>query len=71
MFFNGHNNVFQEVDQFRAARKMWAEIMRERFGAQDERSCRLRFHTQTGGVTLTAQPKNNIVRAANPADHRL
>jgi methylmalonyl-CoA mutase, N-terminal domain len=64
-FFNGHNNVFQEVAKFRAARRMWAEIMRERFGAQDERSQRLRFHTQTGGVTLTAQqPENNIVRVA-------
>jgi methylmalonyl-CoA mutase N-terminal domain/subunit len=64
-FFNGHNNVFQEVAKFRAARKMWASIMRERFGAQDERSWRLRFHTQTGGVTLTAQqPENNIVRVA-------
>ena len=49
-FFNGHNNVFQEIAKFRAARRMWAEIMRERFGAQDERSQRLRFHTQTGGV---------------------
>jgi methylmalonyl-CoA mutase N-terminal domain/subunit len=64
-FFNGHNNVFQEVAKFRAARRMWAEIMRERFGAQDERSLRLRFHTQTGGVTLMAQqPENNIVRVA-------
>jgi methylmalonyl-CoA mutase N-terminal domain/subunit len=64
-FFNGHNNVFQEVAKFRAARRMWAEIMRERFGAQDERSWKLRFHTQTGGVTLTAQqPQNNIVRVA-------
>jgi methylmalonyl-CoA mutase, N-terminal domain len=64
-FFNGHNNVFQEVAKFRAARKMWAEIMRERFGARDERSLRLRFHTQTGGVTLMAQqPENNIVRVA-------
>ena len=64
-FFNGHNNVFQEVGKFRAARRMWAEIMRERFGAKDERSWRLRFHTQTGGVTLTAQqPENNIVRVA-------
>ncbi|MFL5821258.1 MAG: methylmalonyl-CoA mutase [Solirubrobacteraceae bacterium] len=64
-FFNGHNNVFQEVAKFRAARKMWAQIMRDRFGAQDERSLRLRFHTQTGGVTLTAQqPENNIVRVA-------
>ena len=64
-FFNGHNNVFQEVAKFRAARRMWAKIMRERFGAQDERSWKLRFHTQTGGVTLTAQqPENNIVRVA-------
>ncbi|MGI8903397.1 MAG: acyl-CoA mutase large subunit family protein [Solirubrobacteraceae bacterium] len=64
-FFNGHNNVFQEVAKFRAVRRMWAQIMRERFGAQDERSWRLRFHTQTGGVTLTAQqPENNIVRVA-------
>jgi methylmalonyl-CoA mutase N-terminal domain/subunit len=64
-FFNGHNNVFQEVAKFRAARRMWATIMRERFGAEDERSLRLRFHTQTGGVTLTAQqPENNIVRVA-------
>ena len=64
-FFNGHNNVFQEVAKFRAARKLWAQIMRERFGAQDPRSMTLRFHTQTGGVTLTAQqPQNNIVRVA-------
>ena len=64
-FFNGHNNVFQEVAKFRAARRMWAQIMRERFGAKDERSLKLRFHTQTGGVTLTAQqPMNNIVRVA-------
>src|SRR5213082_945406 len=64
-FFNGHNNVFQEVAKFRAARRMWAHIMRERFGAKDERSWRLRFHTQTGGVTLMAQqPENNIIRVA-------
>jgi methylmalonyl-CoA mutase N-terminal domain/subunit len=64
-FFNGHNNVFQEVAKFRAARRMWAHIMRDRFGARDERSMMLRFHTQTGGVTLTAQqPTNNIVRVA-------
>ncbi len=64
-FFNAHNNVFQEVAKFRAARRMWANIMRERFGARDERSLKLRFHTQTGGVTLTAQqPENNIVRVA-------
>src|SRR5919199_209856 len=64
-FFNGHNNVFQEVAKFRAVRRMWARIMRERFGARDERSLKLRFHTQTGGVTLAAQqPHNNIVRVA-------
>ncbi|MDA8067852.1 MAG: methylmalonyl-CoA mutase family protein [Actinomycetota bacterium] len=64
-FFNAHNNVFQEVAKFRAARRMWAQIMTERFGARDERSLKLRFHTQTGGVTLTAQqPENNIVRVA-------
>jgi methylmalonyl-CoA mutase N-terminal domain/subunit len=64
-FFNGHNNVFQEVAKFRAVRRMWAKIMRERFGARDEKSMRLRFHTQTGGVTLMAQqPENNIVRVA-------
>jgi len=64
-FFNAHNNVFQEVAKFRAARRMWAQIMRERFEAKDERSWRLRFHTQTGGVTLTAQqPENNIARVA-------
>jgi methylmalonyl-CoA mutase N-terminal domain/subunit len=64
-FFNGHNNVFQEVAKFRAARRMWARIMKERFGAQDERSQKIRFHTQTGGVTLAAQqPHNNIVRVA-------
>ena len=64
-FFNGHNNVFQEVAKFRAVRRMWARIMRERFGAQDERSMKIRFHTQTGGVTLAAQqPENNIVRVA-------
>ena len=62
-FFNGHNNVFQEVAKFRAARRMWAQIMRERFGATNPKSTMLRFHTQTGGVTLTAQqPQNNIVR---------
>jgi len=64
-FFNGHNNVFQEVAKFRAARRMWAHIMKERFGATKEKSMMLRFHTQTGGVTLTAQqPENNIVRVA-------
>src|ERR671925_524074 len=64
-FFNGHNNVFQEVAKFRAVRKMWAEIMRDRFGAKNPRSMMVRFHTQTGGSTLTAQqPMNNIVRVA-------
>ncbi len=64
-FFNGHNNVFQEVAKFRAARRMWAHIMKERFGATNPKSTMLRFHTQTGGVTLTAQqPENNIVRVA-------
>jgi methylmalonyl-CoA mutase, N-terminal domain len=64
-FFNGHNNVFQEVAKFRAARRMWAAIMSERFGATNPKAMMLRFHTQTGGVTLTAQqPENNIVRVA-------
>ena len=64
-FFNGHNNVFQEVAKFRAARKIWAEVMKNRFGAKNQKSMMLRFHTQTGGVTLTAQqPENNIVRVA-------
>ncbi|MDQ3091510.1 MAG: methylmalonyl-CoA mutase family protein [Actinomycetota bacterium] len=64
-FFNGHNNVFQEVAKFRAVRRMWARIMEERFNAQDPKSRMLRFHTQTGGVTLTAQqPQNNVVRVA-------
>jgi methylmalonyl-CoA mutase N-terminal domain/subunit len=64
-FFNGHNNVFQEVAKFRAVRRMWSEIMRERFGAQSPRSQMVRFHTQTGGSTLTAQqPENNIMRVA-------
>ncbi len=64
-FFNGHNNVFQEVAKFRAARMMWAQIMKERFGATNPKAMMLRFHTQTGGVTLTAQqPENNIVRVA-------
>src|SRR5436189_464636 len=64
-FFNGHNNVFQEVAKFRAARRMWARFMKERFGAENPKSQMIRFHTQTGGVTLTAQqPVNNIVRVA-------
>jgi methylmalonyl-CoA mutase N-terminal domain/subunit len=67
-FFNSHNNLFEEVAKFRAARRMWAHIMRERFHAQDPRSMMLRFHTQTAGSTLTAQqPENNIVRTAYQA----
>ncbi|HEU5366864.1 MAG TPA: methylmalonyl-CoA mutase family protein, partial [Ktedonobacterales bacterium] len=67
-FFNAHNNLFEEVAKFRAARRMWASIMRERFGAQDPRSWLLRFHTQTAGSTLTAQQAdNNIVRTAYQA----
>lgn len=64
-FFNAHNNFLEEVAKFRAARRMWARIMREQFGAKDSRSWRLRFHTQTAGSTLTAQqPENNVVRVA-------
>ena len=64
-FFNCHNNVFQEVAKFRAARRMWAKIMVERFGSKDPKSQTMRFHTQTGGVTLAAkQVENNIVRVA-------
>ena len=62
-FWNAHNNLFEEVAKYRAARRMWAKIMTERFGAKNEKSTLLRFHTQTGGSTLTAQqPENNIVR---------
>ena len=62
-FFNSHNNLFEEVAKFRAARRMWARIMKERFGAKDPKSLSLRFHTQTAGCTLTAQqPDNNIMR---------
>jgi methylmalonyl-CoA mutase N-terminal domain/subunit len=62
-FFNGHNNFLEEIAKFRAARRLWARIMRERFGAKKEESCKLRFHTQTAGSMLTAQqPDNNIVR---------
>jgi methylmalonyl-CoA mutase N-terminal domain/subunit len=62
-FFNAHNNFLEEIAKFRAARRLWARIMRERFGAQDSRSWQLKFHTQTGGSTLTAQqPENNVVR---------
>jgi methylmalonyl-CoA mutase, N-terminal domain len=62
-FFNAHNNLLEEVAKFRAARRLWATIMRERFGAKNEKSWMLRFHTQTGGSTLTAQqPLNNVSR---------
>jgi len=62
-FFSAHNNLLEEIAKFRAARRLWARIMRERFGAQSDRSCSLRFHTQTAGSTLTAQqPDNNVVR---------
>jgi methylmalonyl-CoA mutase N-terminal domain/subunit len=64
-FFNAHNQFFEEVAKFRAARRLWARLMREHVGAKDPRSWLLRFHTQTGGSTLTAQqPENNIVRVA-------
>ena len=64
-FFNAHSDFFEEIAKYRAARKIWARVMRERFGAKDERSLKLRFHTQTAGVSLTAQqPYNNVVRTA-------
>ena len=64
-FWNGHNDFFEEVAKFRASRRIWHKIMTERFGAKDPRSAMLRFHTQTGGSTLTAQqPVNNVVRVA-------
>ncbi|HEV2791208.1 MAG TPA: methylmalonyl-CoA mutase family protein [Solirubrobacterales bacterium] len=64
-FFNGHNNVFQEIAKFRAVRRMWAKIVGERFGAENPSSQKIRFHTQTGGVTLQAQqPEVNIIRVA-------
>jgi methylmalonyl-CoA mutase N-terminal domain/subunit len=64
-FFDAHNNLLEEVAKFRAARVLWAEIMKERFKAKEARSCMLRFHTQTAGCALTAQqPYNNIVRVA-------
>ena len=62
-FFNAHNNLFEEAAKFRAARRIWANIVKEKFGAKDKKSMLLRFHTQTAGSTLTAQqPENNIVR---------
>ncbi len=67
-FFASHTNLFEEVAKFRAARRVWAWVMKERFGAKDKKSLLMRFHTQTGGSTLTAQqPENNIVRTAMQA----
>lgn len=64
-FFNAHNDLLEEVSKYRAARTLWAKIMKERFGAKNPKSMQLKFHTQTGGSTLTAQqPENNIVRVA-------
>jgi len=64
-FFNAHNEFFEEIAKYRAARKLWSHVMRDRFGARDERSWKLRFHAQTAGVSLTAQqPRNNVVRTA-------
>lgn len=62
-FFNVHNDFFEEIAKFRAARRIWAKLMKDRFGAKDARSCMLRFHSQTAGSSLTAQqPQNNVVR---------
>ena len=70
-FFNAHNDFLEEVAKFRAARRLWARIMRDRFGATNPRAQQLRFHTQTAGSTLTAQqPDNNIVRVAHPGAGR-
>jgi len=67
-FFNAHNNLFEEVAKFRAARRIWSKVMKERFGAKDPKSQMLRFHTQTAGCTLTAQqPDNNIMRVTMQA----
>jgi len=67
-FFNAHNNFFEEIAKFRAARRLWAKIMKERFNVENNKALRLRFHTQTGGSTLTAQqPLNNIARVAYQA----
>jgi methylmalonyl-CoA mutase N-terminal domain/subunit len=64
-FFNAHSDFFEEIAKYRAARSLWAHAMRDRFGARDERSWKLRFHSQTAGVSLTAQqPYNNVVRTA-------
>src|SRR6185295_7658566 len=67
-FFNAHSDFFEEIAKYRAARSLWAHAMRERFGARDERSLKLRFHSQTAGVSLTdKQTYNNVVRPALPA----
>lgn len=67
-FFNAHNDFFEEIAKYRAARRVWARVMKEKFGAKDPRSWRLRFHAQTAGVSLTAQePENNIARVAMQA----
>ncbi len=64
-FFNSHLDFLEEIAKYRAARRLWARIMKERFGAKDPRSLMMRFHTQTAGSTLTAQqPYNNVVRVA-------
>ena len=64
-FFNAHSDFFEELAKYRAARRIWARVMRDRFGAKDERSLKLRFHSQTAGVSLTAQqPMNNVIRTA-------
>jgi len=64
-FFNAHSDFFEEIAKYRAARRLWADAMRDRFGAKSERSWKLRFHSQTAGVSLTAQqPYNNVVRTA-------
>src|SRR5207253_6698469 len=64
-FFNAHNDFFEEIAKYRAARRIWARVMKERFNAKSERTLQLRFHTQTAGVSLTVQqPLNNIVRVA-------
>ncbi|MEM9409289.1 MAG: methylmalonyl-CoA mutase family protein, partial [Acidobacteriota bacterium] len=64
-FFNSHNDFFEEIAKFRAARRIWAEVMRDRYGARDPRSHMMRFHTQTAGVSLTSQqPVNNVARTA-------
>jgi methylmalonyl-CoA mutase, N-terminal domain len=64
-FFNAHNDLLEEVAKYRAARRLWAQVMRDRFGARDPKSWQLRFHAQTAGVSLTAQqPQNNLVRTA-------